>query len=1005
MKYSDKVSIPSLLCCHLLVAAMVNAASADWRSEADSIRETAKQAQEISNKLRDEIRAWKNRGLGNLSGAQQVAWSLDMAELNAGYQALLAFSDRYESARKLSNEEFAKRYDQNGDGNQTTTKGIGRGHLLIALLETDRALYSFIGSLRSEVGESSVIRNRLNEGNRSFGIQYGIFEEMADTYFDPQRRLRTRGRFIQLKNDKKLLERLEAEAPELYRAAQDLLQDNVLLDIASTTDVGALAASSWAALATISDVTGDMLVRTFHNASQFFGNLVGTNVFRVASLLGLGESRGHNQPAFTRYYSHSGSDEVVHPAKASDIEAALQAGDVIFDKTRFAITDKFIPGYFGHVAIYLRDYETLKQLGVFATDVMKRATNGMSAETLESHLEDYANEIESLQDMEEWQRLSIMRQRVYDKNFNGQPLKPLLFEALYRLRHHGDNVVEGLRDGQTIAPHEGGVTINRFEHFLYIDDFAAIRLKPRTDHEEEYRRKLARFLALALLQYGKPYDFRFDVNTTDAIVCSELIYTSFVDVEFITGKSLSSYTISPDQIAEQAGIKTTLGEKIFDPPFDLVQWYFDALPFFPVQASGSADSTASNNEYSSAQADSLVIRRFMATVREAIGGLDLLSPSERKAFAAVEENARRIREEESERLRHLPDSVAAPSMTVNRPQERQLQNLYAGLEKSIEKQRAAQQSEAEIAEARRETFADFSLTRLHAPEAAITEEIGLLQEDYEKWRRGVAYQPDYVYLYSGFQRFLLAIFRSGNLTTDKAMGRGFNLELAGNAEPPRRALSYIQHYSILPFSLQAWDNSGRLTDNFQWKVGLAKIFRRYRQGDYVDVEAFSWRDDAYAVSFRPLTLEAGGDKGPAVAILNLMTIGNGEYERGAYIGEMGRIEIAPLEMGADKRTLSLFNVYYGTKARLTLGDFRLYARGALGFRVGEFAERDKQSLAYDFAPIRVWAFGAELARTRLFRPMSHRFEFEVIEDDERFVKGRLEKDRQARLSYRWGEYY
>jgi hypothetical protein len=70
-------------------------------------------------------------------------------------------------------------------------------------------------------------------------------------------------------------------------------------------------------------------------------------------------------------------------------------------------------------------------------------------------------------------------------------------------------------------------------------------------------------------------------------------------------------------------------------------------------------------------------------------------------------------------------------------------------------------------------------------------------------------------------------------------------------------------------------------------------------------------------------------------------------------------------------------------------------------RLGEFAEREKQTLDTTFPPIHGWSFGIELLGSTLYRPTSHRLEFSVIEDDARFIQGQLQKDRQARISYRW----
>ncbi|MCI0697094.1 hypothetical protein L0337_34450 [candidate division KSB1 bacterium] len=608
----------------------------------------------------------------------------------------------------------------------------------------------------------------------------------------------------------------------------------------------------------------------------------------------------------------------------------------------------------------------------------------MPAETIDAEIEAYASEISTIQEKEEWVRLAIMRRRTYDKAFNGQPLNPLLFEALYRLKHERENVIEALRDGQTISAHDGGVTLHSFAHFLYVDDFAAIRLRQGEMSAEQYRKNLARFLALALLQYGKPYDFKFDVNTLDAIVCSELIYQSFVDIDFSTGKSLGSYTISPDQVAQTAGIKTVLDTLKLDPPFDLVQWYAEAMPFYPVP-----DSTAS---------DSLAIRAFMAMVREEHGGLKLLSPAERQQFENLQEQAKHARDQESERFRQTPVATTpATSPQIDRASERRLQNFYIELNRKIEQARADGLSEAAIIELREDETKAFAASQAVATEGRAT----ALAENFQRWQRGAAYRPSYIDLYSGGERFFLSVFRSARATDDNGFGRGLDVQLAGNNEAPQVSLIYSQHYSFLPFYLQVFNKSGKIHKAVQGGAALARISRRYTQGDYVDMEAIVWRNDAYTTALLPFTLEAGGDKGPLAAVLTLMTIGNGHYHRGVYVGEIGRIDLAPFEIRRHRRAFTVANLFYGARAQITLGKFRLYATGKLGARLGEFAERNKQKLSTDFPPIRTWAFGIELFGSTLYRPTSHRLEFEVIEDDARFIQGRLQKDRQMRISYRW----
>ena len=158
----------------------------------------------------------------------------------------------------------------------------------------------------------------------------------------------------------------------------------------------------------------------------------------------------------------------------------LTAGDILLEKTPFRLTDKLIPGHWGHVAIWVGNETELKSLGI-------------------------------------WEHPLI------------QPWQTKIRE------HHG--VIEALRTG---------VTINPLSQFLNVDDLAVIRA---ADLSRDQRREV---LLRAFRQIGKKYDFNFDLETTDRIVCSELVYTVFVDREWPVKKMLGRYTISPDHVADMA---------------------------------------------------------------------------------------------------------------------------------------------------------------------------------------------------------------------------------------------------------------------------------------------------------------------------------------------------------------------------------------------------------------------------------------------------------------------
>jgi uncharacterized protein YycO len=185
-------------------------------------------------------------------------------------------------------------------------------------------------------------------------------------------------------------------------------------------------------------------------------------------------------------------------AVAARIKNTLRPGDILLEKTPFRLTDTFIPGHWGHVAIWV----------------------GTEAD---------------LKDLDLW---------------NDPAVKPYQAEICA-----GKCIVEALRPG---------VTMNTVEHFLNIDDLGILRRNPALDRDT-----LRHHILLAFRQVGKAYDFNFDVETTDKIVCSELAYVVYTDMNWPIDKALGRYTISPDNVALKA---------LYGGPLELVLFYHDGRP-------------------------------------------------------------------------------------------------------------------------------------------------------------------------------------------------------------------------------------------------------------------------------------------------------------------------------------------------------------------------------------------------------------------------------------------
>lgn len=190
--------------------------------------------------------------------------------------------------------------------------------------------------------------------------------------------------------------------------------------------------------------------------SKFFGNTVGAFASRKGKLINMS------------------------PEEQESVTRALKPLDILLERTPFRLTAKFIPGYYGHVALWVGTEEELKELGI-------------------------------------WNHPAV------------QPHQ----DAVRQKRL----IVEALRPG---------VQINSFEHFLNIDDLLVMRQENLNLDQKR------RYLITAFRQIGKKYDFNFDVETDDTIVCSELAYTVYEDIHWPLEKQLGRYAITPDHVASMA---------------------------------------------------------------------------------------------------------------------------------------------------------------------------------------------------------------------------------------------------------------------------------------------------------------------------------------------------------------------------------------------------------------------------------------------------------------------
>ena len=105
--------------------------------------------------------------------------------------------------------------------------------------------------------------------------------------------------------------------------------------------------------------------------------------------------------------------------------------------------------------------------------------------------------------------------------------------------------------------------MNTMAHFLNVDDLAVLRHRALDD---DARRAV---IIQTLRQVGKAYDFNFDAQSVDRIVCSELVYHAYGNVPWPSDRKLGRVVVSPDNIAQQA---------VGDGRFAVAMLYHDGQP-------------------------------------------------------------------------------------------------------------------------------------------------------------------------------------------------------------------------------------------------------------------------------------------------------------------------------------------------------------------------------------------------------------------------------------------
>ena len=309
------------------------------------------------------------------------------------------------------------------------------------------------------------LRRIINDPDMGFGLVANKLAEatLAANSIDVRHRARRAIEFYE--EQKALFATAHEDSDESY--LMQLIETSPSYNYVKRIRVGEVAGNKFMAFERIAvDKTAEGAAGSVNLLSGLFGNSVGLYESRKGKLYG--------------------DEEALR-----QVQAQLQPLDILLEKTPFRLTDKLIPGHFGHVAIWTGTQAELIDAGVWDELMVKQYAADLST----SSAADSKDE----------------RQ-----------------------------IIEALRSG---------VQLSRLEEFMNVDDLVILR--PIFD-EQTKQADTREALLMAFRQVGKRYDFNFDVNTTDKIVCSELAYVSFPAIDWPTEAVLGRHSISPDNVAQMA---------------------------------------------------------------------------------------------------------------------------------------------------------------------------------------------------------------------------------------------------------------------------------------------------------------------------------------------------------------------------------------------------------------------------------------------------------------------
>lgn len=269
------------------------------------------------------------------SSKQQPLSGKDLEEL----------SDTTSSFLKQRNKLYtiATKYEKetNSKPNDKESKDIQMAKVSISLASTLMMYDNWMLAI-SQYQNDNLLRFHLNNPDSGYGIGYMELSKMASSFASSQNRNRTKTAIDWYEQNK---QNDDIDFKD-YQYISKLISNSPSYAIIKENDTSNIIGTKIEkATFDFIDTGKSVKNETTNLVSLLFGNTVGMVATRKGKL-----------------YDNK---EILISTKSN-----LKAGDILLEKTPFRLTDSFIPGHWGHAALWIGDEQELKELGIWNNEAI-----------------------------------------------------------------------------------------------------------------------------------------------------------------------------------------------------------------------------------------------------------------------------------------------------------------------------------------------------------------------------------------------------------------------------------------------------------------------------------------------------------------------------------------------------------------------------------------------------------------------------------------------------------